>query len=75
MKYPTWNIAGSPTPNETLYCCDGCQESAWGPAGLIGRIVCHRCPGRKGGASRMRLATKAETAEAKKALKEIIGTR
>lgn len=74
INYPTWTVRQRPTPAETLYVCDKCGEAHWSIAGIV--PVCHRseCKGRKGGPPRMRPATKAETAEGKRHLKEIIGT-
>lgn len=74
IKYPTWKVRGHPTPNECLMICDNCGIAEWTMD--IGHNVytCdHRtCHVRKGGAMRMRVATKKEREQALKALKQII---
>ena len=73
--YPTWKIKGSPTPNQTLWCCDGCGYCEWGIYNHLGQNVpiCCVCKGKKGGYARLRRATEKEKAEALKCLKTIIG--
>jgi len=73
IEYPTWKVQGQPTPAETLYVCDKCGKAEWSHAAIV--RVCHTpgCEGRKGGPSRMRLATMAETEAGKRALQTIIG--
>jgi hypothetical protein len=67
MKYPTFKIKGSPTPNEFLVVCDKCGKVDW-TVSIVGHVYqCRGCPGR------MREATPAEYAAGKAALKEVIG--
>lgn len=74
MKYPTWKLRGTPTPNETLWVCNQCETAAWmTDITGVNPPVCNNCRGRKGGQVRLRKATAAETAEAKKHLQEVIG--
>jgi hypothetical protein len=64
MKYPTFRIRGTPTPNEKLIVCDECQIAAW-VAYSVG--VINYCCGR-----RMRVATIQERDAAAAALKTIL---
>jgi hypothetical protein len=73
LNYPTWKMKGSPTPNETLYCCDKCGDCRWYPLGFSTIMHCFFCKGKKGGFVRMRQATEKEKQEALKVLKTIIG--
>lgn len=75
IKYPTWKIRGTPTPNDSLYICDSCGQGHWGTntTGSNSAGVCYCTKGRKGGPVRMRKATAAETELGKLAIKEIIG--
>ena len=73
INYPTFDTASYPTPASTLYICDNCGTAKWSYAGIIKQ--CCNCIGRKGGFIRMRLATEAETADGKLALKTIIGKK
>ena len=64
MKYPTFKVSGSPTPNEKLMVCEVCQKAEWvGHATGRTRHCCH---------SRMREATPQEYDEGRLALNLII---
>lgn len=73
IKYPVWKVRGTPTPNETLFICNGCGTARWTTETGGNPPCCYNCTGRKGGFLRLRPATTAETAEGKKHIKEIIG--
>jgi len=67
VNYETWNVRGTPTPNALLVVCDQCQEAHW-TGEIKGQVrYCEKHH------ARMREGTKAEYAEARKALKKVIG--
>lgn len=69
-KYPSFKVTGYPTPNDTLYVCDTCGYTVWAPY-LGGSNSTRHC----GSGHRMRLGNDAETAEATKAIKTVIGDK
>ena len=71
MKYPTFKIRGTPTPNEKLVVCEVCQEADWTIHGDNRVPNSHYC--QDGKHRRMREGTLEEYEEAKKVLTQIIG--
>jgi hypothetical protein len=67
MEYETWKIRGVPTPSEFLEVCDKCQKAWWTTAtkGIVRYCEKHQ--------TRTREGTRAEYAEAREALRKVIG--
>ncbi len=39
IKYPTWKVRGSPTPNEKLMVCHQCGHAVWVPHSPLTNVV------------------------------------
>ena len=72
IKYPTWKVRGSPTPNERLMICDTCGRAEWYGHGWPQVVYCDPTYNKVPNHGRMREATAAEYEEGKAAIKTII---
>lgn len=74
LNYPTYKMKQRLTPDDELWCCDGCGNCFWAQYNPMGKSFthCSMCTGKKGGFLRMRRATEKEKQEARKVLKDII---
>lgn len=70
IRYPSWKIRGTPTPNEKLMVCDKCGLASWITNSPMSNVVYHTCSDNK--QHRSREATAAEYKMGKAAIKEVI---